>query len=412
MIDSEQADTGLARRRIPFISLVGLLLTISAISIDMMLPALPSIARQFGVSEAAAQAVVTVFLLGFGLPHLVIGAAGDKWGRRRVVMAGLGIYLLGTLACLLAPSFGLLLGGRFVQGLGAAAGPILARAMLRDVFSGKDLARYLSLAMVFFAAGPVLAPGLGALVLGAGGWPAIFGVLAGVAFLLVLCVWRLLPETLRVPQPDALHASRLVAGIREVLLHSQSGPIIVLNAVIYGGLIAYLSTAPTIFISDLGLSAGQFALLFSLTASATLASQFVNVWLLRRFDSRQILLGALWLLLPISACLAWQTASGAMTPASLAVNVSGFLLCFTLVMANGTALVVDPHRRIAGIASSLLGFTQLLVGTGLGWLIGTFIPYGPVALGVGDLAIAVLLLAYAYSSPLAARTRGESPGTT
>lgn len=391
----------------PSVWLVGMLLSISAISIDIMLPALPQMARHFGVGAAAVQGVVTVFLLGFALPHLVVGAAAERFGRRPVLTLGLSIYLAGTALTLAAPGFASLLAGRFLQGLGAASGPVLARAVLRDRYSGRLLARHLSLAMVFFAGGPVLAPSVGALLLPLGGWRAIFVFLALVGALLLLAVRRLLPETLAEADPGALEPGRILGAARAVLAHPQSGPVIAISATGYGALIAYLASAPAVYQEQLGLSAARFALVFALSASATFGSQFLNVHLLKTRSSRQILFGALAAWWPVSLALVLQAALGWTTPLGLAVTFGAFLLCFTLMMANAAALAVDPHRGAAGVASALLGFTQLLVGTAIGAVIGRFAAGGLLALGLGHLAVASALLGLYALAPL--RRQRETP---
>ena len=150
--------------------IVGSLMTMSALATDVMLPAFPTMAADLGVSDAAIQRVLSVFMLGYALPHLLVGSAADRFGRRPILLSGMVIYAIGSVICLFSNDFNGLLIGRFVQGLGCATGPVLARAVLRDLYSGRELGRMMSFAMIFFTAAPLLAPSIGVLLLGLGDW--------------------------------------------------------------------------------------------------------------------------------------------------------------------------------------------------------------------------------------------------
>lgn len=256
-------------------------MTVSALATDAMLPAFPAMAAHFGVSDAAIQSVVSVFMLGYALPHLIVGSFADRFGRRPVLLIGLGVYLLGGLIAWAAPSLTALLLGRFVQGLGASAGPILSRAVLRDLYQGRELGRMLSFAMIFFGAAPLLAPAVGALLLRLGHWQAIFAFLVLVAVVLALLVWLVLPETAPRKDAGALSLPGVWRNAKSIFTDPVSAWTVVVLALVYGGLMAYLLSAPTLFINHFGLDEGGFALVFAVIASMTFLVQPLNVRLLR-----------------------------------------------------------------------------------------------------------------------------------
>ncbi len=381
-------------------------MTVSALATDAMLPAFPTMARAFGVTEATIQQVVSVFMIGYALPQLVIGSLADRFGRRPVLLGGLGIYLAGSLLCLVAPSLPLLLAGRFVQGVGAAAGPILSRAVLRDLYQGAELGRMLSYAMIVFSAAPLLAPAIGALMLRLGSWELIFVFLLAVAAVLILLVLLALPETLARPDPKALRLGGIWRNARLVFGDPRSSWSMLFMTFTYAGLMAYLLSASAIYNGWFGLDEGGFAVVFALVAATSFVAQPVNARLLRRFEPVQVAGVAAPAFLLVSALLLVQTVLGLTTLVTFVLNMVAFFACFAFIMGNGTTMALDPHRDRAGIASGLLGFAQLALGTALGTAIGAFAGFGPIALGVGFTALALL----AYPSFVLARRSGERAG--
>ena len=374
--------------RLTLISLIGSLMMLAALATDVMLAAFPTMAQDLGVSDAAIQQVLSIFLLGYALPHLVLGSLADRFGRRPVLLTGLVIYGLGSVVCLLAPTFAWLLLGRFVQGMGAAAGPLLARAILRDLFQGTELGRMMSFVMVFFAVGPILAPSLGAIILVFGDWNHIFIFLVLVAVLLLVWVAQALPETAPERDVHALDGRKIVRNTRLIFSHPLSGPMVLILSLAYAALIGYLASAPFIFITYYGVSEGMFALLFACVAGMSLITQPLNAWLLTRFSAFQILAVMLSLFVVVSALMVLQIALGVASLASLTVNLAAFFACFSLILANGTALALEPHRERAGIASGLIGFSQLTVGALVGTFIGSFAEQGPLPLAISIAVIA------------------------
>lgn len=372
------------------LAVVGALMTMSALATDVMLPAFPAMADSFGVSEATIQQVVSIFMLGYALPQLLIGSLADRFGRRKVLLAGLAVYFVGSVICLLAPTLGALLAGRFVQGLGCAVGPILSRAVLRDLYSGAELARMISYAMIVFSAAPLLAPSVGALILRVWSWESTFVFLLLVAVALTLVVLFVLPETLANPDPDAMSLGGIRRNVAAVLADSRSAWSIAFMTLVYAGLVSYLLAAPSIYIGHFGLSTGDFALVFALVAGVSLLTQPINARLLGRFQPSQIANVALPAYLGAGALLLILALAGSLTLPLFVVGMVAFFAAFSFIMGNGTTMTLDPHRYRAGVASGLLGFIQIAVGTAVGTLIAQFATGEPGILALGFTLLGVL----------------------
>ncbi len=372
------------------LAVVGALMTMSALATDIMLPAFPAMAGAFGVDEATIQQVVSVFMIGYALPQLLIGSLADRFGRRSVLLGGLAVYFLGSVVCLMAPSLSMLLVGRFVQGLGCATGPILSRAVLRDLYSGAQLARMMSYAMIVFSAAPLLAPSIGALMLRVWSWESTFVFLLLVAVALTVLVLFVLPETLPQPDPDAFKLPSVWRNVRAVLADPRSGWSVAFLTFVYGGLMAYLLASPSIYISHFGLGPEGFALVFALVATTSLFTQPINARLLRRYEPQQIAGVALPGYLVAGVVLLGLSLAGVLTLPLFVLCMILFFVSFSFVMGNGTTMLLDPHKTRAGIASGLMGFLQLAIGTGLGSLIAHFATGAPGPLAVGFIVLGVL----------------------
>lgn len=385
--------------------IVGSLMTMAALATDVMLPAFPTMAAELGVSDAAIQRVLSVFMLGYGLPQLLVGSAADRFGRRPVLMAGMLVYATGSLVCLLAPGFTGLLIGRFIQGLGCAAGPVLARTVLRDLYSGSQLGRMMSFAMIFFTAAPLLAPSIGAVIMQFGDWHWQFVFLLAVAGLMLLMIVRMLPETAPRLDPAALSPRGLVRNALHIFRDPQSAWAIVLITLGYGTLMAYLASGPGIFMNHYGLSETQFGLAFAAIASVSFVTQPLNARMLLKYRPVQILSVTLPLWLAVCLLLLLQTALGIDTVLSFALNMAAFFAGFSLVLANTMTLILEPHYERAGMASGVSGFIQLSAGTLAGSAVAAFTVAGPLPLAAGLALLATLCLPAFLLTARAARAR-------
>ena len=365
------------------------MMMVAALATDSMLPSFPDIKNFFDIKETAVQGVLTVFMLGYAIPHLWIGSFADRFGRKPILLIGLGVYLVGGIISLLAPSFMMLLVGRFVQGMGAAAAPILARAILRDLFSGIELGRYMSFAMVFFAAGPMLAPAIGAGISHFFGWRAIFVFLCLVGIGLAIWVTISLEETLAEKDTQALKISNILVNAKALFQNAQSRRAMAILCLSYGSLISFLGSSPLIYIEHFKVSEAQFALIFATISCTTFFTQLINASLLKRFPMTSILGVALIANVIATTILFLQCITGTATIISTTITFAIFFATFSFALTNGTALAIDPHKSRAGVASGLIGFFNLIFGVIIATVIGQFMVANPTPLASGLLVIAV-----------------------
>lgn len=335
------------------IFVLGVLTAFGPLSIDMYLPSLPLIGAAFHTSAARVQLTLATFMFGMGVGQLLYGPLSDRYGRRPPLLAGVLLYCLSSLGCALAPSIELLIGLRFLQALGGAAGPVIARAVVRDLFSGLEIARVLSIMTLVMGAAPILAPVLGGAVLAAAGWRAIFFVLTGLGALALALAFLNVPRMQLQPSTARLHQSvLLLLRDRRFVTSALAGSFAQVT------LFAYISSAPFVFMTLLHVDAHGFALLFGMNATGFIAATQCNRLLLRRFSIAGIALGAaLWLCAAHALLLCvvhfWF---GSTLPFAAALFTC--VIGLGLVFPNVTALALERHAQNAGLASSLLGALQ------------------------------------------------------
>lgn len=338
----------------------GLLLSVSAFSCDITLPAFYAIQRDLGAPIEWVQAIVPVFLFSAAFGQLLFGPVSDRFGRKPVIIGGVGLYLAGATVAMLAQDINTMHAGRMAQGFGSACGVVVGRAVLRDVSHGAALAQAMALAMAIIALGPITAPLIGVGLVTAGGWRAVFiGMAAFGLLLLTIAVWRF-RETNTTPDPDALRPGRLLGASLRMLRVRQSRYFLLVAAIIQFGIISFVANAPRFFKSAFGIEGFAFAGLFAATGFGIILGQVVNTRLIPRIGVLAATRVAASVLFSVALVIAVLSATGTLSAIPFAALMFVFNTSFLVVVANAASLVIDPHREIAGFASSAYGgFTQI-----------------------------------------------------
>ena len=380
-----------------FVVLIALMMGLTSFGIDNLLPAFPEIAQSFGVREANdLQLVLYVYTIGFGLSQIVYGPLSDVVGRRPAFLVGLAIYAVGCVLALVAGSLETMLLARFIQGAGAGAGRVLSVAIVRDRFSGREMARVMSLTMMVFIMVPVFAPTIGTVLMLAGGWRLIFGSMLVLA--LVAGAWFLkrMPETLHAENRLPPSPGPILAGLKTTVTCRAALGYSTAFGLQFACIMGYVGSAQQIFAGEIYGLGNMFPLVFGSVAAAMGVAALVNSRLVRKHGMRRISHAGMiaFLMLAIIQCgLALATAGRPpLVLFWLVLALSQF--CASLVMPNFNAMAMEPLGRVAGTASSFVGSYTTLIGAILGGAIGQMFDGTviPLAYGYLLLAIGVVLL--------------------
>lgn len=376
--------------------ILGGLTALPPLSMDMYLPALPEVTTALHSPAATIQLTLTACLAGMALGQLVIGPMSDKWGRRRPLLAGMVVYVLATAICALAPSAELLIAFRLLQGLAGAAAIVIARAVVRDLYDGVEMARFFSNLMLISGTAPIVAPLIGGQVLRFADWRGVFLVLTAVGLVLTLMVWRGLGETL---PPERRHTGGVGAALRT--MRGLLGDRVFTGYTLAGGfafavLFSYIAASPFVVQEIYGASPQTFSLLFGVNSCGLIAVGQINGKLLvGRVDMDKTLTVGLAVITASSVALLLMATGvfgrAGLLPISAALFVLMSAMGLVLPNTNAQALMRTPHA--AGSASALIGTSSFLVGAVASPLVGiagegTAVPMAVVQLTCSLLAVA------------------------
>lgn len=386
-----------------FIALMGMMFATIAFSIDSMLPALPEIAEKLTPDAAnLAQLVLTSFVFGMGAGTLVTGPLSDAFGRKAIIYWGAGLYVIGAVMAYFAPTLELVLAARAIQGLGAAGPRIASMALVRDLYSGRQMARIMSFAMLVFMIFPAVAPMIGAGIIALAGWRSIF--LAFVLFSALSTAWIGIrqPETLPVDKRRPLQAAMLWAGMKEVLSHHQVMLSTLIQIMIFGILFATISSVQQVFdiTYDRG---GNFHFWFAGIAVFAALPPLVNASLVVKLGMRPLIRRALMGQIAVSALAGLVfLAMGTDAPWTFWVFLvwtAGQFAATGFTIGNLNALALEPMGHIAGMTSSVMGAVATVGGAVIGAVIGQLFNGTPTPLVLSVLLVAGASLVIATRLP-------------
>jgi DHA1 family bicyclomycin/chloramphenicol resistance-like MFS transporter len=353
-----------------FVCLIACLMALNALAIDTMLPALPEIGSALGVlRDNDRQWIVTAYLLGFGAAQIVYGPLADRYGRKPVLLIGISLYVLFSALAAFAPTFELLIAARIGTGVGAAALRVLAVSIVRDRYSGRTMARVMSLSFLVFLGVPIVAPSLGAAILAVGPWPWIFGVLALAGAAVMLWAALRLPETLHPEDRLPIDAPRIFGAFREAVTNRQSLGYTLAMTAITGALFGFINSSQQIF-ADVFDAEAAFPLIFALIAGGIAVASLLNATFVERFGSRLLSHAALLAFILVASVHTAISAIGLETIWTFAILQGLTMFCFGFVAGNFGSMAMEPMGHIAGTASSAQGFISTTLGSLIGFFIG------------------------------------------
>ena len=350
------------RERFFTIFTLGLLSAIGPFSIDMYLPGFPDIARELHTTIAHITLSITSFFIGISVGQLIYGPLLDKYGRKKPLYIGLCVYLLASLACAYAPSADVLIGIRFLQALGACAGMVAARALVRDIFPVKENAKVFSMLMLVIAVSPIVAPTLGGYLTALLGWQSIFIVLFAIGVTAIVFTYFFLPTGREPDTTLSLLPKPIIKGFLEVAHVPQFYTYALAGSLASSGLYAYVAGSPFVFMEIYHVSEKQYGWIFATIAMGLISASQVNTLLLRKYTSEQI----------TRVTLFCQCLTGLMLVAGTFFHLLGLYSTIFLILMflstqgfafpNTSALSLAPFSRNAGTASALMGALQLGIG--------------------------------------------------
>jgi DHA1 family bicyclomycin/chloramphenicol resistance-like MFS transporter len=388
-------------------ALLALLTALGPLAVDMYLPSFPDIGRLLGASPATVQLTLSLYLVSYAAGQVIYGPLSDRYGRLPVMRVALAIYCVASLACALAPNIELLLAARALQALGSSGAIVLARAIVRDLYSGARAGRELSLMGAIMALAPVGAPMIGGVLQSAFGWRSHFVLQIAFGLVAAFFVWRKLPETLRVQTPGPFSLQAIFAGYAEIARNRAVLAYVAILSVSFAGVFAWISGSSFVLQEIYGLSALSFGLAFAAASGGYLAGTGLATRIVTRIGlDNTIGFGALALALGgVGAAIG--IAAGGASAIALVAAVAIYALGMGLVQPQSIAGAMMPFPGRAGTASSLLGVSQMVCAALSGVIVGHLLGSSawPVAVPLALCGIATLGL-WAISRGVRAREGG------
>jgi DHA1 family bicyclomycin/chloramphenicol resistance-like MFS transporter len=408
MSQSNETPTGTSSSfRIPgWLILLGALTALGPLSIDMYLPALPAIGQGLAAPQGTVGLTLAAFFIGMALGQLFYGPVSDRFGRKKPLYFGLTLFAVASLGCALASTITELIVWRFLQALGGCAGPVIARAIVRDRCSAHESARAFSMLTLVMGLAPILAPLLGGWLLMLMNWRLLFAVLMMFGVACLAALFLKLAETRDTRHAEPLALGNVLRGYARLACNRDFLGYTLSGGLVLAGMFAYITGSPHVFIALSGLSPQQYSIVFGINALLFIAASQFNLFLLGRFDLTVILRRALWFSPLCCAALLWLAVAGTDNWWLLWACIALYMVALGFISPNAVAAALASHGQQAGMASALMGSLQFALATLAGAAVGiwhdeTGVPMAAVMMACGGgawLAHRVLV-------------RGEVPGT-
>ncbi|MGW5173068.1 multidrug effflux MFS transporter [Streptomyces sp. NPDC004082] len=388
--------TALRRTGLLVTLVLGGLTATPPLAMDMYLPSLPEVTRSLHAPAATVQLTLTACLAGMALGQLVVGPMSDKFGRRRPLLAGLLVYIVATALCAVAPNVELLVALRLAQGLAGAAGIVIARAVVRDLYDGVAMARFFSTLMLISGVAPIVAPLIGGQILRVTDWRGVFAVLTVVGIVLTAVVWFRLPETLASEDRHSGGVGEALRSMRGLLADRVFAGYMLAGGFAFAALFAYISASPFVIQEIYGASPQTFSLLFGVNSVGLVAAGQINGKVLVGRVSLDKTLATGLAVVTVSATALLLMSAGVFGDVGLAPVATALFTLMTamgITLPNTQALALTRTRHAAGSASALLGTTSFLVGAIASPLVGIAGEHTAVPMAVVQLAAALVAIA-------------------
>ena len=359
-----------SKQRYSLLFILGGLSALAPLSIDMYLPAFPSIENGLNTDISHVAFSLTSYFIGISVGQLFYGPITDKYGRKKPLLIGLALFFVASVGCALSPNIDWLIAMRVIMALGGCVGMVVSRAVVRDVFPVSETAKIFSTLMLIVGVAPILAPTVGSWILTVSTWRTIFYVLAGFGLLLIVAVYLFLPESGTINRKVPLRARTIIKDYKSVLAERTFLYFAIASSIALGGMFAYISGSSFVFMNYFGLTEANFGLVFSVNAIGFILGSQLNRLLLNKYSSLQIITASSYILVGVSILMLTVYLLEIMTLVALISLLFTFLFCLGLLVPNATAMALAPFSNNAGSASALLGFIQMVCGASLSALVG------------------------------------------
>ena len=397
-----------SRRFRVLLPVLAMLTAFAPLSIDMYLPSFPMLATTLGTDASRVQLTLSAFLLGFAISPLVYGPFADRFGRRPTLMVAATLYIGASALCAMATEIDHLIALRFLQALGAGGGPVIVRAIIRDLYTPNEAARTMSLMMVIVGVAPMLAPLIGSFLLVEFGWRSIFWLLSGFGLVCLVLILSALRESLPLQYRRPLALRTTMRGYFSLLTNARYLGFVLTGSLLFAGMFAYLSGSPFVFIELFGVSERMYGVLFAVNVMGMVLTATVNSRLVRRHGPRRMLRAGVVVVAVTGVALLAVGVSGVGGLPLIMATLFPLFCALSLVAPNATASALQDFPHMAGTASALAGSLQFGLGALSGALVGVWHDGTPLPMMV-TVGLCALGSATIYLLLVVRRERAQAP---